>query len=57
MPCRERVDPWEVDLGLWERCREQVAKQMLAQGWTPRARKFNDVRRRRALRLFFESCR
>ncbi len=43
---------WEVDPRRWERCRREAAAQMVAQGWNPKAGKFDEVMRRRALRLW-----
>ena len=43
---------WEVDPRRWERCRQEAAKAMIAEGWNPKARKFDEVRRRRAMRLW-----
>jgi hypothetical protein len=43
---------WEEDVRLWERCRQQAAAQMVAEGWNPRAGKFDEVMRRRARRIW-----
>ncbi len=45
---------WEDDPRRWERCRQAAAAQMVAEGWNPKAKKFNDVQRRRAMRLWRE---
>lgn len=43
---------WEADPRRWERCRQQAAAQMVAQGWPPKAGKFAEAQHRRALRLW-----
>jgi hypothetical protein len=43
---------WEADPRRWERCRRDAATGMLAEGWNPRARKFDEVMIRRARRLW-----
>lgn len=35
----------------WERCKQQIATAMIAEGWNRHAGKFNAVRDRRARRL------
>lgn len=47
----------DVDPRRWERCRKQAAAHMLAQGWSPKAGKFPEVQRRRALRIWREGDR
>ena len=37
---------------LWYKCRDQAAAQMIEEGWNKHARKFNEVRMRRARRLY-----
>ena len=43
---------WEADPRRWERCRKEAAAQMVADGWHPRAGKFDEVLRRRARKLW-----
>lgn len=43
---------WEADPRRWERCRRETAAQMVAEGWNPRAGKFDEVLRRRARKLW-----
>ena len=43
---------WESDPRRWQRCRQQAATAMVAEGWHPQARKFQEVQTRRALRLW-----
>jgi hypothetical protein len=43
---------WEANPRRWERCRCEAAAAMVAQGWNPKARKFDEVMRRRALQLW-----
>lgn len=46
---------WEADPRRWERCRREAAAQMVAQGWNPKAGKFDEVMRRRAMKLWRDS--
>lgn len=41
-----------VNYKLWYACRAAVAAQMIAEGWNRHARKFQDVQRRRAQKLY-----
>ena len=43
---------WEVDPRRWERCRAEAGQQMIAEGWNPHAGKFDQVRRKRAMKLW-----
>lgn len=43
---------WESDPKRWAKCRQEVEDAMVAEGWNPKARKFNDVRHKRAVRLW-----
>jgi hypothetical protein len=43
---------WEADPRRWERCRQQAAAQMVAEGWNPHAGKFSQVQMRRARKLW-----
>jgi hypothetical protein len=43
---------WETDPRRWERCRRTAAAQMVATGWNPKARKFEEVQQRRAFKLW-----
>lgn len=43
---------WEADPRRWARCMEQAAATMLAQGWIRLSRRFGEVQRRRALKLW-----
>lgn len=42
----------EVDHPRWRRCLNQAGAAMQREGWKPYARKFDQVRERRALRLY-----
>lgn len=48
----EYGSPWSSDPRRWERCRQQAAAQMVAQGWPPKAGKFLEVQRRRAIQIW-----
>lgn len=43
---------WEADPRRWERCRRDAAATMLAEGWNKHAKKFDEVVRRRAMKLW-----
>lgn len=43
---------WEADPRKWAQCLEQAAESMVAEGWVRQARKFDEVRRKRATRLW-----
>ncbi len=43
---------WEVDPRRWERCKKEAGNNMIAEGWNRHARKFDEVRRKRAMRLW-----
>ena len=43
---------WERNPRAWAACRREAAAQMMAEGWPPKARKFDEVMMRRARRLF-----
>lgn len=43
---------WEKNPRLWEKLKLQVSKDMLAEGWSKYARKFDTVRDKRARKLF-----
>lgn len=43
---------WESDPRRWDRCRREAAAQMVAQGWNPKAGKFNEVQMRKATQLW-----
>lgn len=45
-------NPWDIDPKRWERCVQQSAATMIAAGWIPKARKFDEVRMRKARGLF-----
>ena len=47
---------WEADPRKWAQCLEQAGKSMLAEGWVQGARKFSEVRRKRAMRLWSATC-
>lgn len=42
----------ESDPHRWERCRQLAAAQMIAQGWNPKAGKFPEVQRRKAMQIW-----
>lgn len=43
---------WSSDPRRWERCRQKAGSNMIAEGWNPHASKFEEVRRKRAMRLW-----
>ena len=43
---------WESNPKLWEKCQNEISNQMIADGWTSHAKKFNSVMRIRARNLF-----
>lgn len=43
---------WEVDPRRWERCKREAGSAMITEGWNPKARKFDEVRNKRAMRLW-----
>lgn len=43
---------WEVDPRRWERCKREAGSVMITEGWNPKARKFDEVRKKRAMRLW-----
>jgi hypothetical protein len=43
---------WNEDPRRWARCRQAAGAAMVAQGWSPHARKFLDVQNRRAMKLW-----
>ncbi len=43
---------WEADPKKWERCKRQAFSEMIASGWKPYARKFEDVMKKKALKLW-----
>lgn len=43
---------WESDPRRWTACLKQAGAQMLAEGWVPKAGKFPEVQKRRALKLW-----
>ena len=45
---------WESDPDKWRRCLKSANAGMLAEGWHPKARKFNEVCRKRAVKLWRE---
>jgi hypothetical protein len=46
---------WSRNPQLWQRCRVQAEKEMLAAGWIPRSKKFPEVQMRKAHQLFAKS--
>lgn len=52
MPCRLLASSIEGDPRGWRRCLDAVARQMISDGWPPKAGKFAMVQHRRARRLF-----
>ncbi len=48
----EQGEFWESDPRRWERCRQAIAAEMVAQGWNRHACKFAEVQYRRARKLF-----
>lgn len=44
---------WESNPRLWDKCKREVSNQMIAEGWPPKARKFDSVMRKRARKLFY----
>ena len=52
MPTSGEYSYGPADVHRWHRCRQQVAAQMLADGWNRHARKFSEVQKRRAWRLY-----
>ena len=47
-----QVGFWQADPRKWEKCRQAAAAQMLAEGWNKHARKFSEVQRKRAMKLW-----
>lgn len=47
------LTPYDVDPRRWERTLRDVAAAMVAEGWVRKAKKFNEVQHRRALRIFW----
>jgi len=43
---------WETNPRKWEHCRKAAANLMLSEGWHPKARKFDEVLRKRAYKLW-----
>jgi len=43
---------WQADPRRWEQCRNEAAKQMIADRWDSNARKFETVCRKKALKLW-----
>lgn len=43
---------WEANPRLWEECKKNITAQMVADGWKTYAKKFDDVMKKRARRLF-----
>lgn len=43
---------WEANPRKWERCISAAGAAMIADGWHPQARKFSEVRRKRAYKLW-----
>ena len=54
MPTRYGCKFWESNPRRWARCLRAAGAAMVAQGWLEKAGKFNQVRRRRAERLWRE---
>lgn len=52
MPMNYYIRFSEGDIRRWEVCLRKAESQMLTEGWHPKARKFHEVRRRRALKLW-----
>jgi len=46
---------WQADPKLWARCRKLATDQMVSQGWKTYTNKFNQVMRKRALKLWAEA--
>jgi hypothetical protein len=57
MPTWGIASPIESDPRRWQRCLEAVARDMVAAGWPPKARKFHEVQHRRARRMFATAWR
>lgn len=55
MPCFGYSSFWNANPRLWEKCRNQVAAEMIASGWNKHARKFGEVQFKKATRLFLNS--
>lgn len=55
MPCVGGSAFWEHNPRLWENCKQQIANEMMAAGWSKHARKFQTVRDRKAYKLFRDS--
>jgi len=47
--------PCDIDIRKWESCLEVVTKQMLADGWNKHAKKFIEVKLRKARTLFYKT--
>lgn len=43
---------WQRNPGLWERCRQQAAEEMISAGWDKHAGKFDAVKRKKAMKLW-----
>ena len=43
---------WQANPRRWDRCCRDAAAQMIAEGWNKYARKFSEVHRKRALKLW-----
>lgn len=55
MPCHGGGAFWEENPKLWEKCKREIAEEMIAAGWSKHARKFGEVQRRKAMKLFLNS--
>lgn len=52
MPSYGYLPPCEVDPQRWRRCKKQATDGMVAAGWKTYARKFDEVMRRKAIKLW-----
>lgn len=53
MPCSGHTYPTRGEIRRFLQCQEEVGRKMVAEGWNPHARKFNEVRQRRALKAYY----
>lgn len=52
--CGYSCSSWERNPRLWQKCLDEIAKQMVASGWVRKAGKFAEVQRRKAHKLFIK---
>src|ERR1035437_1944649 len=55
MPCYGFISKQQQYPRQWEECQRKVAKQMIDAGWNKHARKFDEVLKRKANKLFVTS--